>query len=161
MIICARVEVGTRATEGQSHLVIDIRDVHDEVDIVTEVVRHDAPQDVLSHIVSALHNNKPQNPVYKRVERLRTSHVPYAMHHKLWVRNCTTSQSSRRSARILPGNTSAQLSIRPQRKTHPAQTLLRVNELYTFSTGVSVFLTGTDQAGCCADMAVVARRRSE
>ena len=36
---------------GPKNLVIDIRDVHDKVNVVTEVVRHYTPKDVLGHII--------------------------------------------------------------------------------------------------------------
>ena len=36
---------------GALNLVIDIRDVHDEVDIMAKVIRHDAPKNVLGHII--------------------------------------------------------------------------------------------------------------
>lgn len=40
------------STAIQAHLVVHVGDVHDEVDIVAEVIAKDAAQDVLSHVVS-------------------------------------------------------------------------------------------------------------
>ena len=36
---------------GAKNLVIDVRDVHDEVDIITKVIGYNAPKDVLGHII--------------------------------------------------------------------------------------------------------------
>ena len=36
---------------GTKNLVVDVRDVHNEVNIITKVIGHDAPKDVLGHII--------------------------------------------------------------------------------------------------------------
>lgn len=36
---------------GTKDLVIDVRDVHDEVDIITKIIGHNTSKDVLSHII--------------------------------------------------------------------------------------------------------------
>lgn len=71
-----------------THLIVNVRDVHDEVHVVPKVVRHDSPQDVLSHIVPdhdlqqatpAERQHSPSMPHMRRVVHRRPAVVPLYM----------------------------------------------------------------------------------
>ena len=44
------ITAGGRGRRAKN-LVVDVRDVHNEVNIITKVIGHDAPKDVLGHII--------------------------------------------------------------------------------------------------------------
>lgn len=79
-------------------LVINVCNVHDKVNIIAKVIRHDTAEDVLCDVVprlcQAFETNTGASPE-------RTAHDPCAKHHKLWDRSYTTSQHARLSARTL------------------------------------------------------------
>ena len=92
-MICAskKHQSNSTALSKAVHLVIDVGDVHDEVNIIAKVVRHDPSQDVLRHVVSG------GGPVHRRkmlIARELTSHVPCVTHRRPWARSCTTSHGA-------------------------------------------------------------------
>ena len=118
-----------------THLVVDVRDVHDEVDIVAEVVSQDAADDVLREIVSIVSSARK-----RRLEKL-TEHAPYATSRTRSVRSCTNPPAFLSSGQTPPAH-QLELACSCMRLT-----LLLVSELYTFKTGSSTRFVGLTHSG--------------
>jgi len=73
---------GGKSLCGQRHLVIDIRDIHDQLDVISKIIGHNSPKNVLCHIVSTPtiavknHGNASKSPVEY------TLHGPCVKHRK-------------------------------------------------------------------------------
>jgi hypothetical protein len=71
----------------RTDLVIDVCDIHDKVNIIAEVIRHDTAEDILCDVVSGAYQAFESNA---RTSPERTAHDPCVKRHKLWDRSYTT-----------------------------------------------------------------------
>lgn len=81
-----------------NYLVIYIRNIHDKLDVITEIVGHDPPKDILCYIVST---QVQPSIAWKHVKFFdHTVHGPYVKHRILWDHNYTISHAFRCEGRI-------------------------------------------------------------
>lgn len=73
--------------DEKTRLVVDVRHVHDEVDVILEIVPNDSPQDILSDVVPVDKSSVAGRGRLRAEER--TSHVPCDSHRRRWDHSCT------------------------------------------------------------------------
>lgn len=147
-----RWRMGNRA----ARLVVNVGDVHDEVDLVAEVVAQDAAHDVLREVVPAgtrVRVSACEVDAAPGVRRLAWRD-PCARRRRRWGRSCTKSQlqaswSQSQPAQPQESNVNFGAFARSPEMHRP--TLVRVNELYTLIDGSS---TPAARVGSCHESCV-------
>ena len=79
--------------EEGTHLVVDVRNIHNKIDLESEIISQNPPHNVLSHVVpgdQVSHQSLVSDLVGQG--RGHTSHGPYEKHRKLSVHSCTRSR---------------------------------------------------------------------
>ena len=77
-------------TEGKrTHLIVNVGNVHDKVDVVSKVVAQDAAQEVLCYVVPADIRGRQTSRPEDAIGSLRTSRDPCAKRRRLSGHNCT------------------------------------------------------------------------